>query len=108
MSEIPAPYNPSPKKKSDLENIAAFLNYFLVVETLEEMPIPEHLNRDYDDLDERGKKAWRDHTFKAVFEKAHQGCIEMLRRHLKEVERNLIKRRIIDFFKQAGIEYDNE
>ncbi|HEY5038862.1 MAG TPA: hypothetical protein VIJ93_07310 [bacterium] len=105
MSEIPAPYNPTPKKRSDLENIAAFLNYFLVVETLEDMNIPDHLALDYDDMNVKQKKEWYEFSFNAMFIRASQEILVMLRRQLNVVELNLIKRRIVDFFKQAGIEY---
>ncbi len=108
MSEIPAPYGNKEKKKSDIERIAAFMTRFLEVGILGTFPYPEDLQKIYQDLDNPGKNEWYEHTFSAVFRDACQSVIGLLGRVLKPVEINLIKRRIVNYFKQAGIEYNKK
>src|ERR1700690_2066341 len=105
MSEIPFPYNPKGQKKSDIERIAHFMNGFLAVEMLYDIPCPDKfLKRRYDDLDEDEQKEWFEYTFASVFRDAALGAAGHMGRELKLVEINLIKRRISDFFKRADIE----
>ena len=108
MSEIPFPYNPKGQKKSDIVRIAHFMNGFLGVEMLYDIPCPDKfLKRKYDDLDEDEQKEWFEYTFAATFRDATFHVVGFLRRELKAVEINLIKRRIMNYFKQSGIEYGN-
>ena len=93
------------KKISDIERIAAFMTGYLGVETLESIPCPEHLQCDYDDLDDEGKNEWFEYTANVVFKEAAFLIVGMLGRPLRTVELNLVKRRIVDFLKKAGIEY---
>ena len=103
MSDTTAPLNSNSRKRSDPELIDSFLNYFLVFETFQEIPIPLNLDHDYDDMDENTQKAWQEYVFTAVNERAKQECMTILKRHLKEWERNLIKHRVIVFFKKFEI-----
>jgi len=107
MTENPNPSNKSKKPKpSDIERIAHFMTAYLGVEMLEDIPCPEHLQKDYDDLDKDGKREWFEYTFHEVFKDAAFNVFGLLGRQLSVVELNLIKRRIVDFFKKAGIEYE--
>jgi len=106
MSEIPAPYGPH-HKKSDLERIAHFMNGFLGIEMFYDIPCPKKFeDLEYEDMDEDEQKEWYEYTFHAVFKDAAFQVVGLLGRELKAVEINLIKRRIVDFLKKAGIEYD--
>lgn len=106
MSEIPGPYGPK-KKQSNLERVAAFMNGFLGVEMLDDIQYPDTLRVcDYDDLDEDEQKEWYEYTLNAVFRDATFQAIGALRRELSTVELNLIKRRIVNYFKQSGIEFE--
>lgn len=97
-----------PKKPSDIERIAQFMTAYLCVEVLDTIPCPDHLQCDYDDLDEAGKNEWFEYTANAVFSEAAQEIVNRLGRQLSVVELNLIKRRIVDYFKTAGIEYKKD
>jgi hypothetical protein len=108
MAEIPTPYGPK-KKKSDIERVAHFMNGFLGIEMLEDIPYPKHLRIClYDELTNEEKKEWYEYTFGAVLKDATFQVAGFLGRALRAVEINLIKRRIADPFKKAGIEYDKE
>lgn len=108
MSEIPAPYGPH-HKKSDLERIAHFMNGFLGVEMLYDIPcLKKFENKKYDDLDKDEQNEWFEYTFAAVFRDASQGTAGHLGRPLKVVELNLIKRRLINFFFKTNIEFHGD
>lgn len=106
MSEIPAPYGPK-RKKPDLVRIADFMTGFLGVEMLQDIPCPENLQMNYDDMDDEQKKKWYEYTLNAVFKEAALQAAGLLGRQLKVVELNLIKRRIADFFIRNGMGSDN-
>jgi hypothetical protein len=42
------------KKPSDVERVAHFMNGFIGFEMLEDIPCPDHLQCDYEDLDADG------------------------------------------------------
>ena len=108
MSEIPARYGPK-KKKSNIEMVAGFMNCFLGVEMLDDIQYPDTLRVcDYDDLDEDEQKEWYEYTLNAVFRDATFQAIGNLGRELSIVELNLIKRRIVDYFDRAGIEFHGD
>jgi hypothetical protein len=108
MSEIPAPYNPKGRKLSPLEHLAAFMTGYLTVEVMVDLPTPENLQCDYDDLDDDGKREWYEYTLNELFRMAARDSFSVLGRGPNLVELGLIKRRIVNFFKQAGIEYEKE
>ncbi len=108
MSEVPAPYNPKDKKTSDIERVARFMNGYLSLEILEEIPCPESLQRDYDDLDGDGKRQWVEYTFCELFRMASLEVYGVLGRGPNPLELNLMKRRIVNYFKNIGIEYKGE
>jgi hypothetical protein len=107
MSENPAPYG-RPDHIKPVERLARFLDGFLAIELLETIPCPTHLQMDYDDLDETGKKEWYEFTFHEVFRESGREAAGFLGRQLSLVELNLIKRRIINFLAKAGIEQTKE
>jgi hypothetical protein len=92
--------DPKPKKVSDLEKISVLMNQFLILEMLEDIPCPEHLQKSYDDLDKTEKKEWFEYTSQEVFKEAVFLTTGCLGRNLEIVEFNLIKRRIINFLNQ--------
>ena len=106
MSEIPAPYNPKGKKKSDIERIAHFMNGFLGPELLMDYPWPKRLHKPYQDLTPAEQTEWFELAFNMVFRDARLEVASLLGRELKEVEINLIKRRILDYFQELRIEYE--
>lgn len=105
MSEIPTPYNSHGPQTPDLERLARFLDGFLSYETLDDIPCPENLKKDYDDLDEDEKKEWYEFTFHELFRIVAMESFSLLTREPTLVELGLIKRRIVNFFKSFGIEY---
>ena len=106
MSETPSPYNHLGPETPDLQRLARFMDNFLSIETLDDIPCPEHLKCDYDDLDEDNKKEWYEFTFHELFRIAAMESFGFLRREPNVVELGLIKRRIVNFFKTLGIEYE--
>ncbi len=94
---------PMGPKKNDVVRIATFMNDFLNVEMIETIPYPNNIRGQYDDLDDEEKNQWLEYTFDVVFLNAHRKATGLLGRVLSFVESNLIKRRIINFFKQSGI-----
>lgn len=108
MSAAPAPHNPKDGRISDIERVARFMNGYLSVETLEEIPCLENLQCDFDDLDRDGKREWVEYTFNELFRMACLEVYGVLGRGPKLLELNLIKRRIVDYFKNIGIEYGAE
>jgi len=106
MSEIPAPYNSSGPRKKDIERIADFMNGFLSIEMFEEIQYPENMRRPYDDMDDDLKQLWYEYTFHEIFRDAGMSVSGFVGRQLSRVELNLIKRRIINFFKQIRIEHE--
>ncbi len=108
MSDIPMQYNPKGNPKRDLVRLAAFLNGFLTIETLEDLPCPENLKCDYEDLNKDGKREWYEYTLNALFLMAARESFCVLGREPKIVELGLIKRRIVNFFKKAGIELEQD
>jgi hypothetical protein len=108
MPETPSSYNPK-RRTSDIERIAKFMNGFLAVEMLYDIPCPKKFeNKDYDDMGDDEQNEWYEYTFEAVFRDAAFQVVGLLARELKLVELNLIKRRIDDHFKKAGIKYHRE
>lgn len=106
MSEVPVPYGPK-KKQSNMERVAAFMNGFLGKEIFMDISCPAHLqDKDYEDLDEDGKREWYEFTLNEIFRMAAMQVVCVLGRSPSAVELALIKRRIVNFFKQAGIEYE--
>ena len=84
-----------------------FLNYYLTRETLEEIQTPNHLAKDYDDMTGEERKEFYEYCFHKLLGMAGLEICKMLGRRLRIVELNLVKRRILDFFKQAGIEKED-
>ncbi len=106
MSEIPAPYNPKGKKKSDIERIAHFMNGFLGPELLMDYPWPKRLHKPYQDFTLAEQTEWFEIAFNMIFRDAKMEVGGLLGRELKVVEINLIKRRILDYFQELRIEYE--
>src|SRR5579883_3318021 len=106
MSETPAPYNPKGKKLSDMERVAKFMNGDLSLETLEELPCPENIDKDYDDMNAKEKREWVEYTFNELFRMASLEVFSVLGRGANALELNLMKRRIVNYFKNIGIEYE--
>ena len=107
MSEFPAPYGPK-RKLTNNERVAAFMNGFLGVEMLDDIQYPDSLRVCvYDDLDEEEQNEWYEYTLNAVFKDAAFQAIGAFGRELSTVELNLIKRRIVNFFIQTGIELNS-
>lgn len=84
------------------------MNDYLSIKALEKIPFPEILHCDYYDLDDDGKKAWHEFAFNAIFLSANLETEGLLGRELKLVELNLISRRIVNFLKRIGIDYNKD
>ena len=97
-----------PNNPQDIQRIAQFMNGFLSLENLENLPCPEPLQKDYHDLDMAGKEEWFVHHFHLLFRDAAIEVAGLLGRQLNTVELNLIRRRVINFFKDQGIEYHGD
>ena len=91
----------------DIVRIANFMNGFLGFEMLEDIPCPDHLQCEYEDLDVEGKNQWYEYTLNEVFRIAAMEAICVLGREPNVVELGLIKRRIENYFKESGIELEN-
>jgi hypothetical protein len=74
------------------------MNGYLDFEMLEDIPCPDHLQKDYEDLDTAGQVEWFNFTFQAVLQDATMVVSGFLGRDLTRVEISLIQRRIVDFF----------
>ena len=105
MSKERPSNNQNSSPKSDIERIARFMDGFIGFEMLDDIPCPDDLQCDYDDLDENGKKRWYEYTFSAVLRDATMQAVGMLGRSLRKVEITLIQRRIENYFMESGIEY---
>ena len=103
-----SPNQRPPNNPQDIQRIALFMNGFLSVENLDSLPCPVPLRCDYQDLDGKGKEEWFVHHFHALFRDAAIEVAGLLGRQLSLVELNLIRRRIINFFKKLGIEYHGD
>jgi hypothetical protein len=105
MSEVPTQYHSKGPNKNDLVRVAHFMNGFLGFEIFKDMPRPESVKRNYDDLDDNGKLQWLEYAYWAIFKDATMGAADLLGRGLRKVEKALIQRRIMNYFKQNGIDY---
>ena|SRR5665213_1304478 len=94
------------QKPSDIERIAHFMNGFIGFEMLEDIPCPDHLQTAYEDLDAEGKKQWYEYTLNEVFRIAAMEAVCVLGREPNVVELGLIKRRIMNYFTESGIELE--
>ncbi|SRR5258708_37192495 len=108
MSAIPESNDPKRPKKKDLERIAKFMNGFLNLEMFDEIRYPEDQHCPYDDMSDEKKQQWYEYTFHEMFKDAAMQIAGLLGRQLSIVELNLIKRRIVDFFKRIGIDHENK
>ncbi len=97
-----------PHTPNDFQRIAFFMNGILSDETLDNLPCPEHLQCDFNDLDSKGKGELYVNAFHTLFRDAAIEVAGLLQRKLEPMELNLIRRRIINNFKKFGIEYDRE
>ena len=91
----------------DIVRIANFMNGFLGFEMLEEIPCPDHIQCAYDDLDADGKRQSYEYTLNELFRMATMESVCVLGREPNVVELGLIKRRIVNYFKESGIELEN-
>ena len=83
------------------------MNGYLGFEMLYDIPCPEKFyKREYDDLNQDEKREWYEYTLNELFHRAARDSFSVLGREPNVVELGLIKRRIVNYFKQAGIEYD--
>jgi hypothetical protein len=105
MSETPAPYN-SPDPPPETERIARFLDGYLGQEILLDHTYPTHLQGDYEDFDDEKKKEWFEFTFHTLFRDTTQALVDFLHRDFTLAELGLVKRRVVNFLKQSGFEYD--
>jgi hypothetical protein len=108
MSEIPTPYNPKGNKKSDLKRIAHFMNGYLGSELLMDISFPENLQGDYRDFSVSVKKEWHEFTFQQIFKESAYQIVGFLKRQLRPIELNLIKRRIAVYLTDLGVEYEKD
>jgi hypothetical protein len=91
----------------DIVRIANFMNGFLGFEMLVEIPCPNHLQCNYDDLDTDGKRQSYEYTLNEVFRITAMEVFCVFGRESNVVELGLIKRRIVNYFKESGIELEN-
>jgi hypothetical protein len=106
MSEIPAPYGHD--NRHPVQRLADFLNGYLSWELLEDIPTPEKFHKDYEDMTPDDQRDFTEFALNAVFAEATRDVAEFLGRNPTIVEINLIKRRVVNFFKRGGIEYERD
>lgn len=92
-------------KASGIERVAKFMDGFIGFEMLEDIPCPNDLQCDYDDLDAEGKQRWYEYTYSEVLRDASMQASGMLGRGLSNPEISLIQRRVSNYFIENGIEY---
>ena len=73
-----------------------------------DIPCPENLSMDYVDMTPEQKKEWFEYTYFQVFKDAAYQVVEMLGRELTVIELNLIRRRILNYLKENGFEYERK
>jgi len=104
MSDNPSSH---PPKRSDPEIVALFLNHYLVREFLEKIKIPSQFqDKGYFEMDDQEKRDLFEFVFHAVFSKSGMEIADKLKRELSLTELGLIRRRVVNFLKQNGLEYD--
>jgi|GEM_PF-6842574 len=104
MSEVPVPYGP---KNTDGERLAAFLDGYLSLESVENIPAPEGLECDFGDMADQQKKEWFAYTYHELFGVAALEIAGLFGRSLKAWELGLISRRVVLFLQKIGMEIED-
>ncbi len=94
MSEISAP-----------ERIAHFLNGYLGNDLLDAIVIPINLAKNYKEMTTEEQDELFEFVFHDIFKESAMYIADEMKRELRVVELNLIKRRVMDFLKQSGMKY---
>lgn len=106
MSEIPAPYGK--ENRPPALRLAQFLNGYLSWELLEDIPTPKKFHKDFEDMTKEVQQDFIEFALNAVFSEATRDVTEFLGRTPTIIEINLIKRRVVNFFKRGRIEYEKD
>jgi hypothetical protein len=90
----------------DLQRLARFMDGFLSYEIFKDIPYPENIALEYEDMNLAQKKEFFEFAFHELFRMAADESICVLKRNPTIPELGLIKRRIVNYLKSLGMEFD--